>query len=74
MEHIFWLPLYIFPINFDMSIWVKKKNKSWLRSQYQYKNYVDFPGSPVDKNSACNAEDRGSIPVQGTKIPRATDN
>ena len=57
-----------------MSIWVKKKNKSGLRSQYQYKNYVDFPGSPMDKNSACNAGDGGSIPVQGTKIPRATDN
>ena len=32
----------------------------------------DFPGAPVVKSPPCNAEDRGSIPDQGTKIPQAT--
>ena len=32
----------------------------------------DFPDGPVVKNPPCNAEDAGSIPDQGTKIPRAT--
>ena len=31
----------------------------------------DFPGGPVVKNSPSNAEDAGSIPSQGTKIPHA---
>ena len=31
----------------------------------------DFPGGPVVKNPPCNAEDTGSIPSQGTKIPHA---
>ena len=31
----------------------------------------DFPDGPVVKNPHCNAEDAGSIPDQGTKIPRA---
>ena len=31
----------------------------------------DFPGSPVVKNLPSNAEDVGSIPGQGTKIPPA---
>ena len=30
-----------------------------------------FPGGPVVKNLPCNAGDAGSIPGQGTKIPRA---
>ena len=31
----------------------------------------DFPGGPVDKNLPAIAEDTGSIPGQGTKIPHA---
>ena len=31
----------------------------------------DFPGSPVVKNLPSHAEDAGSIPVLGTKIPHA---
>ena len=32
----------------------------------------DFPGSPVIKNLASTAGDKGLIPDQGTKIPHAT--
>ena len=35
------------------------------------KEIWDFPDGPVVKNPPCNAEDAGSIPDQGTKIPRA---
>ena len=31
----------------------------------------DFPGGPVVRNPPSNAEDVGSIPGQGTKIPHA---
>ena len=31
-----------------------------------------FPGGSAVKNLPCNAGDVGSIPGQGTKIPRAT--
>ena len=31
----------------------------------------DFPGGPVVENPPSNAEDTGSIPGQGTKIPHA---
>ena len=31
----------------------------------------DFPGGPLAKNPPFNAGDLGSIPGQGTKIPRA---
>ena len=34
--------------------------------------FRDFPGSPVVKNLPYNAVDAGSIPAQGTKIPRAS--
>ena len=30
---------------------------------------ADFPGGPVVKNLPSNAEDTGSIPGRGTKIP-----
>ena len=33
----------------------------------------DFPGGPVVKNPPTNAEDTGSIPGQGTKIPHALE-
>ena len=32
----------------------------------------DFPGGPVVRNLPPNAEDAGSIPGRGTKIPRAS--
>ena len=32
----------------------------------------DFGGGPVVKDQSCNAEDAGSIPGQGTKIPHAS--
>ena len=32
----------------------------------------NFPGGPVVKNPSYNAGDAGSIPGQGTRIPRAT--
>ena len=32
----------------------------------------DFPGGPLVKNLPSNAENVGSIPGQGTKIPHAT--
>ena len=32
----------------------------------------DFPDGPVVKNPLCNAEDKGSIPGGGTKIPHVT--
>ena len=34
-------------------------------------NSGDFPGGPVVKHPPSNAGDAGSIPGQGTKIPRA---
>ena len=33
---------------------------------------MDLPGGPVVKNPPANAEDPGSIPGQGTKIPHAS--
>ena len=33
----------------------------------------DFPGGPVVENLPCNAEDMGSIPSLGTKIPHAVE-
>ena len=33
----------------------------------------DFPGGPGVKNLPCKAEDVGSIPDWGTKIPHATE-
>ena len=33
----------------------------------------DSPGGPVLKNPPCNAGDKGLIPDQGTKIPRAVE-
>ena len=35
-------------------------------------SYRDFPFGPVVKNLPSNAEDTGSIPGRGTKIPHAT--
>ena len=33
----------------------------------------DFLSGPVVKNPPCNAEDEGSIPAWGTKIPQAKE-
>ena len=35
-------------------------------------NSWDFPGGPEVKNPPSNAGDAGSIPDQGTKIPRSS--
>ena len=35
------------------------------------KKIRDFPGGPVVKSPPANAEDSGSIPGQGAKIPHA---
>ena len=56
--------------------WPKKFFKSslnfWKKIITQKKkNCRDFLGGPVVKNPPSNAEDAGSIPSQGTKIPRA---
>ena len=40
---------------------------------WKYKRRArDFPGGPVVKNLPCYAEEEGSIPGQGIKIPHAT--
>ena len=44
------------------------KNQASLDLEF---NSRDFPDSPVIKTSPFNAEDMGSIPDQGTKIPHA---
>ena len=41
------------------------------KDQYTKISCRDFPGGPVVKNLPSNAGDAGSIPGQGTKIPRA---
>ena len=45
--------------------------KTEIDSQTQKTNSWGFPGGPVVKNLPSDAGDRGSIPGQGTKIPRA---
>ena len=35
--------------------------------------FKGFPGSSVDKESACNAEDPGSIPGSGKSAGKGTD-
>ena len=35
----------------------------------EHTQFRDFPGGPLVKNPPCNAEDTGSIPGQGFKIP-----
>ena len=37
-----------------------------------WSHWEELPGGPVIKNPPSNAEDAGSIPGQGTKIPYAT--
>ena len=41
------------------------------RVQQRTKQSQDFPGGPMVKNLPCNAEDVGSIPGWGTRIPHA---
>ena len=45
-------------------------NKSQASLHLEF-NSRDFPDSPVIKTSPFNAEDMGSIPDRGTKIPHA---
>ena len=48
-------------------------SKKWLDSGCILKvGSGNFPGGPVVKNLPCNVGDVSSIPVQGTKTPRAT--
>jgi len=42
--------------------------------QTNQNNPRDFPGGPVVKSPPSKAEDMGSIPGQGTKIPRPWGN
>ena len=46
-------------------------DKSKERSFTPRSDTGDFPGGPVVKNLPSNAEDAGSIPGWGTKIPYA---
>ena len=56
-----------------------EKGTQWVQAVDSWHNLKtlkdcagDFPGGSVVKNPPSNAEDAGSIPGQGTKIPRAT--
>ena len=49
----------------------KRKLSAGGKNRFK-KQQEDFPGSPVVKTSPSNARGVGSIPVQGTKIPRAS--
>ena len=40
---------------------------------YNVLRFGDFPDGPVVKNPPCNAENTGSIPGRGTKIPYAAE-
>ena len=56
--------------------WNKRQRKANTVWSHLYvkskKNWTqDFPGGPVVTNPPSNAGDVGSIPGQGTKIPRA---
>ena len=59
---------YFLCFRFCIIIWGKIQDccKSSLRIARE-----DVLGGPVVQNPACNAEDMGSIPGQGTKIPHA---
>ena len=43
-----------------------------LKELVKMRTFRDFPYGPVVKNLPSNAGDAGSIPGQGTMIPRAT--
>ena len=55
---------------YHLIIWGKIQDccKSSLRIARE-----DVLGGPVVQNPACNAEDVGSVPGQGTKIPAAVE-
>ena len=46
---------------------------SLLTALFKMASPRDFPGGGVVKNPPCNAEDVGSIPGWGTKIPHSTE-
>ena len=43
------------------------------KSEAQEDEMRDFPGGPVVKKLPCKAEDMGSIPGWGTKIPQVAE-
>ena len=61
---------YFLCFRFCIIIWGKIQDccKSSLRIARE-----DVLGGPVVQNPACNAEDVGSVPGQGTKIPAAVE-
>ena len=50
---------------------VEGKAGVWY-SQVKQSLFRNFPGGPLVKNLRCNAEDMGSVPGWGTKIPYAS--
>ena len=46
---------------------MKPTNKN--KEKHSLKGYRDIPDGPVVKILPCNAQDTGSIPSWGTKIP-----
>ena len=61
---------YFLCVRFCIIIWGETQDccKSSLRTARE-----DVLGGPVVQNPACNAEDTGSVPGQGTKIPGAVE-
>ena len=57
----------------DDSLRTEKRWVYWISGRSKEKvakhQAADLPGGPVVKNPSCNAEDAGSIPGRGTKIP-----
>ena len=52
---------------FLWNLWIHLRNLRMLNLTVR-----DFPGGPVVKNPPCDAENKGSIPVQGTEIQHAS--
>ena len=48
-----------------------RRYSSHFTAQGKIQGKGDFPGGPGVKNLPCNAEDQGSIPDQGPKVPHA---
>ena len=52
---------------------ILRMKKKLRESRFRKCKYWDFPGSPVVKNTLCNAGDLGSIPSQETKSPHVAE-
>ena len=48
-------------------------NETNKQKKTSLKGCRDIPGGPVVKILPCNAQDTGSIPVRGTKIPQVSE-